>query len=195
MSGAPRRARWGWACAVLIAASAGWGGCGRPRADVTLVSYGDHSAPQTYQLTLDQCVYHADAGGNLHLVARGRSSHNPGDAATHYLHVRMFWKPHPGRTPADSSGINATLRYMVATADGAAEHAGTGFVYPKKPRSRKLQARIESATLRLEWLSGTLPELPGDARLTGRLRARENAHAAVELLREMELRLPAPPQR
>ena len=129
-------------------------------------------------------------GGDYHIV--GSAAQTPEDGSggtiTQLLHLHMFWKPWPGKTFADSSSVDATIRYAIVTERGAAMYRGTGFVYPKKRRlSDDLVVEIEAGRLRLESRKGDPPELLGTARLTGTLVADNDASLAVDLRRQLDL--------
>jgi hypothetical protein len=101
----------------------------------------------------------------------------------------MYWKPKPGKTYAESSTTNAVLRYVVASHDGVVTYGGTGFVYPKRGHDGRLRVSIESARLQLDSLDGEVPDFLGQASLTGKLVAADDAGSAARMVREMELLL------
>lgn len=182
--------RAGQAALVLCTVAAALLGCHRPTSTVELVSYKDPYFPEPYQVDFDHCVYRVDRGGDHHLVGRAdfQPSADGQGRVTQFLHVHMFWKPWPGKTYADSTGMDATLRYVIVTQSGVASYVGTGFVYPKRQRRNgTIVAKIEHARLRLETLVGAPPELLGDARLNGTLVATHQPNQALDTLREMEL--------
>jgi hypothetical protein len=182
-----RRRRVRRACAIVVAVLGGLTGCAEPGSRVALVSYKDPYFPETYRVTLRECTYRLDACGDLHVAGRAAASAGaaPSDAVTQLLHVHLFWQPHPGRTFAEPTTTDATIRYVVATPTGAAVYAGTGFVYPKR-QGQTLTAEIESATLQLQSQVGEVPEVLGDVRLSGTLVARKDAHTTLDVVRQLE---------
>lgn len=176
-------------CAVLAATGGVPMGCGVPASRVELVSYSDPQAPQSYHVDFETCGYRIAGGDDLHIAGRTHPvpQSTGDDAVSEYLHVHLYWKPNPGKTFANSSTTNATLRYVVATADGAAVYAGTGFAYPKQRRDGRLQVNIESARLHLESSRGDVPDFLGNAKLTGTLVAADDAHTTAQIVREIEL--------
>ena len=184
------RFRAGLGCAALVGLWASASGCGRPSATIELVSYKDPYFPEVYTVEFSECAYQVDAGGDYHFV--GRTTREPEDGAsgpiTQLLYVHVFWKPRPGKTFTDKTNNDATIRYAIITDSGVAVYAGTGFVYPKRKRfGSDVVARLERARLRLESLVGQAPELLGDARLTGKLVANQDANLTVDVRRELEL--------
>ena len=164
-------------------------GCGQRVSGIELISYKDPYFPEPYTVVFDECAYRQDADGDLHIV--GRTSVEPDDyqagSLTQLIYVHVFWQPKPGVTFANATTTTAIIRYVIVSAEGTTTYSGTGFTCPKGRRGRKLKVPIETANLRLESHFGDAPELLGDARLSGVLWAEENAHAAVDLMRTLEL--------
>lgn len=164
--------------------------CTSPSANLELTSYKDPYLPETYDVRLTECAYGVGPSGDRHIA--GRAVHtpadNPGAPIVQLVHVHLFWKPRPGKTFADPTAADATIRYAVATEQGVAVYCGTGFVYLKKRRlSDDVVAKIETGQLRLETLAGDPPEILGSACLTGTLIAKDDASLAVDLRRQLDL--------
>lgn len=178
------------ACGVLLAGLAVvvLSGCNGPTSELRLVSYQDPYFPETVQVRLVDCKYRFDAGRDLLVVGRSELPDEDSEEAARaeYLHVRMFWKPVPGRSFAESSQTDALIRYVVVTEGGTAVYAGTGFAFPKK-RLGGMDIALESGRLQLESTDGDTPDVLGETRLTGTLRARHDPNAQAGLTREMEL--------
>lgn len=143
-----------------------------------------------------QCAHWRDAGGNLHVVAEAQRLGSGPDAAiyTQILHIEMFWRPYPGKTPSNRTATDATLRYVVSTPHGAAEYTGTGFVWTKQPRFGGLRVGLERAELRLSARTGTIEDVLGEVRLSGVLYPAADQSRAVALLREADIALSAAPE-
>ena len=175
-------------CLVLVLPIAAQLGCRGPVSTVQFVSYKDAYFPETYRVVLPGCAYWIDAGHDIHVVGRADRPDSDGKGPVRqYLHVCIYWKPHPGKTHADSSTSDALLRYVVAGDNGVAVYTGTGFAFPKEQRGGRLEVDIESARLRLESLSGDLPDVLGDAHVTGKLIVDKDPGKAAQLIRESEL--------
>ncbi|MFH1746558.1 MAG: hypothetical protein ABIG44_05870 [Planctomycetota bacterium] len=176
-------------CLPVVLALLSLPGCARPKCEIELLSYKDPYFPEPYRVTFDTCVFRRDAGGDFHIAGLVTSSVEDQESATitQYLCVHVFWKPYPGRTFANSTTNDATIRYVIVTADGMAAYAGTGFILPKLRRDKLLTATIENANLKLVAQTGNPAEILGDARLTGTLQARRDDHQTIDLTRQLEL--------
>lgn len=178
--------------AALLAAGLGallGCGCRRPDAGLRIVSYRDPSAPKTYRVRFTQACYDRDAAGDLRFAARATST-DPETSTTveQFLWLRLTWVPIPGKTYDDPSSINATLEYVIRTPNGEARYVGTGFAYPYHQRfSDAIRLSIERAELRPVGRRGDVPDLLGQARLTGTLLARPDAATCVDLRRQMQI--------
>jgi len=150
--------------------------------NLQLVSYKDPYFPETYRVNLTSGAYRTDPGGDIHAAAEGSTAAEHG-ATREFLHVHVFWKPMPGKTPADSTTTDATIRYVVETESGVAVYSGTGFAFPKETFGGGLDLVIEASRLRLESQSGALGDLFGNSRLTGTLKTRHDPVAAANIIR------------
>lgn len=170
---------------LLLAAA----GCAPARMGLELVSYRDPHFPQKLTPKFEVCAYRAQARGDVDIVARAVSERvGESEPATHYLHIRRFWRPHPGKTPDNPSVTDATLRYLIAGPGGCVLYSGTGFVYaPHRQRSGDLKITLERGVLQLDSTRGAGSDLLGECRISGELRAADDRNRAVDLLREMEL--------
>jgi hypothetical protein len=190
MSSDPMRHFWFTLVALVVALP--MGGCVRHIAALQLTSYREPHAPRTYELNLDDCAYYVGSGGDYHIVGRAIDTPENGVGATieQLLHVHLFWKPWPGKTFANSSMMDATIRYAIVTETGTAVYTGTGFVYPRKQGPRNgIVADIEAANLRLNHVTGNAPELLGSTRLSGTLVAQDDASLAVDIRRRLDLQI------
>jgi hypothetical protein len=172
---------------LLIVCAIAGGGCQAPKSQVEFVSFKDPYFPEPYHVTFEGCTYRVDASGEQDIVGRivSMRAGTEGGPITQLMHVHLFWQPIPGRTSAEPSTTDATIRYAIITPTGTAVYSGTGFVYPKRGWGRTLSAAVEAANLRLESQTGTPTEVLGDARVHGTLVAREDAYTAVDVMREL----------
>jgi hypothetical protein len=152
---------------------------------VRLVSYRDPYFPEHYRVNLANCVYRTEPGGGVQAVGCTTQQTSQG-LTTQYICIHIFWKPIPGKTPANSTMTDAVLRYVISTDTGVAVYTGTGFAYPKPAFGGGLDVALESGRLRLQSRSG-LEDLLGNTQITGQLRARDDSAAAATLIREAEL--------
>lgn len=174
---------------VLAALAALQFGCGPRHSAAELKSFKDPYFPEIYTINFDECVYRIDPSGDHHLaaVATHRMSDDSAEIRQ-FLDVRVYWKPVPGKTPSNSTTLDAMLRYAIQTPSGIAIYKGSGFVYLKKRRwSDKLIGRLEAGSLRLETQLGSAAEFIGDSTITATLIARPDSNRTIDLMREIEL--------
>ncbi|MGE0479313.1 MAG: hypothetical protein AB7Q17_02455 [Phycisphaerae bacterium] len=189
--------------AAMLGATAGLlglFGCAARESRMELAAFRDPYFPERIALELHECAYRMDAGGDYHVVARAQSSSAlipPG--AAQLLHIRMFWRPFPGRSPAHASGVDAMIRLAVSTTGGAAVYSGTAFVYadPRKLRGAAadgtpIALRLERAELRLETLSGDATDTLGSIRAQGTVRAAADPNIALEVARQVDRAMSGP---
>ncbi len=163
-------------------------GCQRVPRGLEFTSYQDPYFPQRFRVAFDQCVYHVDGSGDIHIAGRAETAADgAADAITSLLHIHVYWRPRPGATFVNPTGMSATVRYVEHSAAGTAVYGGTGFVYPRTLRDNTLLAQIDSGTLAVDSTTGRPAERIGDARLRGRLRARRDAYQTLDLMRTIKL--------
>ncbi len=174
---------------ALVFSAAALGGCGIDGSHLEFVSYRDPYFPETYRVDFPLCTYQLDDAGDLHIAAQAGAATAAPDSAgvRELLAVDLFWRPRPSVTFADSTTTTATIQYVVTSAAGTAAYSGTAFVYPRRLKDGGLTADVESGRLRLTTRTGEIPELLGEARLSGTLVAREDPHTTVDLLRQLAL--------
>ncbi|TWT45477.1 hypothetical protein RAS1_19020 [Phycisphaerae bacterium RAS1] len=160
-----------------------------PASRVQFTSYKDPYFPETFDVDFENCAYHYSPAGDLHIAAQ--RSWAPGerraDTVRQYIHVHVFWKPHPGRTFANASSDDALIEYAVVSRQGAAFYSGTGFLYPAKIKDGRLTCRLEQARIRLDSQIGAPPEDLGDARVKATFNARDDGNAAVDMFHDLEI--------
>lgn len=184
----PRRSK----RAVLLAAFAALivlCGCRANASRLELESFADPYFPERYNIQFDRCSYYRQSDGDAHIAAHAGylDAIDPALAVDQYLHIHLFWRPWPGKTPDNETSIDATVRYAIVTDGGAAVYEGTAYVYPRQPRySDDLILEIESARLKRSASVGEAPALLGDTRLLGRLRARLDQADTLEVSRYIE---------
>ncbi len=186
--------------AALLAAGLGvLLGCGCRRSDTALRidSYRNPSVPKTYRVRFAQTCYDRDAAGDLRFAAHTRST-LPDDPdagrVDQYLWLRLTWVPIPGKTYDNPTAINCLIEYLIRTPTGQARYSGAGYAYPYRQRfSDAIRLSIERADLHLESRTGNVPDLLGNARLTGTLIARPDPATCTDIRRQMQIE-PLTPQ-
>lgn len=166
-------------------------GCHRPGPALHFIARTGTDARQRYTVRVPQACYDRDAAGNLRFAARTSSTlpDNP-DAGRvdQYLWLRLTWVPIPGKTYDNPTAINCLIEYLIRTPTGQARYSGTGFAYPYHQRfSDAIRLAIERADLHLESRTGDIPDLLGNARLTGTLIARPDPATCTDIRRQMQI--------
>lgn len=95
----------------------------------------------------------------------------PIEKPTQVCTIRLFWKPHAGKTPIDQTATNATIHYVIFAGDNrdhVGVYSGAGFVYLKsKPGVSGLRASVWEANLRLTDRNDSFNDLLGPSLLEG----------------------------
>ncbi|MEN0019540.1 MAG: hypothetical protein AAF747_01500 [Planctomycetota bacterium] len=88
---------------------------------------------------------------------------DPATLTGNVIHIRMFLRPRPSRTPIERTAVNATVRHAVLSCGPIGIYSGGGFLLPRgKPGGKHFSGGIEQASLRLARAT------PGFADLLGR---------------------------
>jgi hypothetical protein len=180
-------------CATIaIALLALCAGCAKSGGELHVLSFADPYFPEPSTIDLSDCTYRIDHGGDIHFTAH--STKTGVDGATEgWLHVHVYWKPKPGKTPDDPTAADALVRYLVKGPGGSRLYTGSAFVYPERSRWHDLlTAEIEAARLQPVQEAGEAPTSLGDTRLSGVLKAREDNGAALDVARQIDLRTGQP---
>src|SRR5262245_45892838 len=84
---------------ILVAAIAALAvGCAKPGGHLRAVSFADPYFPETSTFELIDCTYRVDPGGDIHIA--GHAKPGPDDSRLDaWLHIHVYWKPKPGKTP------------------------------------------------------------------------------------------------
>jgi len=177
------------ACALL-------GGCGDPSSDAPgrvevepriETAPGDRLSEQ-----FDEVCFSTDERGRWDVVLF-RAREHPDDAwksMEQCVHLRMFWRPIPGVTHAESSQTDAIIVYMLADAPTAISYEGAGFVFLKLDRSgQTARGTIESSFLAPTRRTGDAADVLGRCRLKGEFTARRDAARVTEILTTLHGRL------
>jgi len=116
------------------------------------------------------------------------------------IHIHIFVRPRPGRTPIDDTAVNSIVRHLVFAGDGAVGvYGGGGFVLPRglfdsRFGKRNLRGRVNDATLRLVRSTPDFSDLLGAARLDARFDTRRDDELTGALARRFESIIMSLPQ-
>jgi len=104
-------------------------------------------------------------------------------ASGQIVHVRMFLRPRPGRTPIDPTACTCTVRYAVLAEGRAGLYAGGGFIIPdNSPGKARWQGRVPRTVLSLAGKTDGFVDPLGESVFRLSFRTRENEERA-EILR------------
>ncbi len=104
------------------------------------------------------------------------------------IHMHMFVRPKPGRTPIQSTAISATVRYIVIAEGRVGIYSGAGFLFPSgKPGASVLGGSISRADLRLQRATPGFIDRLGPAQLSASFNAILDEPLADELGRRVEV--------
>eukprot|EP00913_Durusdinium_trenchii_P006007 g5619.t1 len=115
---------------------------------------------------------------------------NPGDPSIsgQMVHVHMFVRPKPGRTPIQQTAISATVRHLIIANGQVGMYTGAGFMFPSgTPGDKIFGGSITRADLRLERATPGFTDRLGPAEMTISFGARNDPQLSDELHRRIEL--------
>ena len=130
-------------------------------------------------------LYAFDGKNRLTVLLYDGPIDNPTQAVT----IRMFWRPHAGRTSLSGAATNATVNYVIFAGDDSSSvgiYSGAGFLHPKSRLGKaKLAATLRNATLNLAESDSAFVDLLGQAVLEGKFTARLDSAGLEQALRQL----------
>ena len=144
-----------------------------------------------------EAYYGTDSFGNVDIVCRRSvQESNPDDEPlVQVLHIRSFWRPHPGVTSAEPSMINALVSYMIVSGNTGTSFDGAGFVSFRQDRKKStLTGKLESARLTPYRRLGDAPNIFEKPEISGEFIAQKNMRKVVAILNEMKRTLGPMPE-
>lgn len=167
-------------------------GCAETRSHIKLTYWPDGLTATSFETEVPGCVFRKAENGNLDIA--GRVTEPNGEQRL--IHLHLYWKPVPSKTFDHSSSVDAVIRYAIVTPTGAAVFKGCGYVYPQERRfAEGMIARVESGQLKMtDQVGDAPPEDAGPTGIAGDLLAREDAAAAMRIVREIDMLAPADAQ-
>jgi len=135
-------------------------------------------------------LYSYDGRSRLTMLLYEGQIDNPEQA----IMIRMFWRPGGWRTSRSTVVTNATVRYVIFTGsenESVGIYSGAGFLRLKsKPGKAELSASLKHVTLNLAEHSDGFADLLGQAVLEGPVKARMDAAALDQAMRQLNMNLP-----
>jgi hypothetical protein len=170
-------------------------GCTSPGATVRLLDYRGSGPAQPYAESFPEAYYALDAEGNVDVILRRVAAGSDGEGeVVQVLHLRSFWRSIPGRTVADTTQINAAVRYEIVMAGEVLrlEGAGSAF-YSESREGAELVGEVEEAFLKASGQAEGV-ELPfGRVKLSAQFRAQCDPRRVRRWVNELDRSFPAPP--
>lgn len=172
---------------LLTCAAMSLTGCGKLTTEFSLINYGPDGVKR-HGMHFDKCTYRYDAQGDLWLTAREThpASEEGASPVTVLLEVHVYWNALPGKTVAEETTDNATIRYLVSSSKGTAFYAGTCFALVRE-RGEERVAQLEGGRVMLRTRTGDTDGQPGDSRIEGNLLASPDVPATVDVTRQIDL--------
>jgi hypothetical protein len=208
------------AAGVLAAALLAWTcGCREIETRFDVVSFKTPDNPEQYTERFSRGAFSIDAQNNWDIVFEIPSTRvelirpaAPTSAAesqpaddqsgplkvettfmSQVVHIRVFWRPRPGTTYAESSQTDASILYCLITGDSAISYEGAGFVYfTQSYDNQTITGQIESATLVPVRTVGEPIDLFGPCRLQGYFVAHQDRRRVVSIIQQLRKTLGSP---
>lgn len=170
-------------------------GCA-PRENRIIVDSLDESAhPRQLSERFDDACFSFDGRDRWTIVLHSRrpAAADPAHDVEQILILKLFWRPIPGTTFADSTQTDALITYGLITAGACIAYEGAGFVYFSQSRDgSRLQGSIESSNLAPARRQGEPADIFGRCGVTGRFVAHRNSSRVAELAGLLNQRLGPP---
>ncbi len=105
-----------------------------------------------------------------------------GEVEGQIVHLRMFVRPKPGRTPIEATAASATVRYIILARGEIGIYDGAGFLQPGwSPGSDTFAGGVKGATMRLTRATDRFRDLLGPSELTLRFKAKRDDETAADI--------------
>ena len=109
---------------LLVACVAG---CGKRETRLQVLDHRQDGTSVEYFQGFEECFYRRDATGDLEIVGQHTSHNVPGIQTRQVIYVKVIWTPLPGRTRAESTMLNAVVKYFLLAWPTGASFEGAGF--------------------------------------------------------------------
>lgn len=98
------------------------------------------------------------------------------------VHIKLFLRPRPGRTPIQETACSATMRYVVLADGRAGLYTGGGFLFPlNAPGGKTFRAILPESVLELAAKTDGFDDRIGRGSLAMRFRATLNDALAADI--------------
>lgn len=186
-----------WRLAVVTTALLVAGGCTPgPRNSLRVVNYSPSGEREELREAFDDAWYTLDEAGNadIVLVSSQPDPAVPRGTIQQALHIRTVWRSVPGRTTAETTQVNGTIRYRITSSEGSQSYEGAGSLFFHQATwSDRLIGEVEFATLHPLPGASTTP-LFHRAEVTVQFAARHDPRRTTRLANDLARWFAAPPQ-
>ncbi|RNC80743.1 MAG: hypothetical protein ED559_02740 [Phycisphaera sp.] len=109
------------------------------------------------------------------------------------VHIHMFIRPSPGKTPIEPQASNATIRHLILAPGATGLYGGGGFLLPSGGAdSGKFGGKITAGTLRLQASSPNFNDALGPTEIRASFKVKEDRELASKIARRFEESMPRP---
>lgn len=164
-------------------------GCASPLTTIRVTDFPASGEPRRFHESFPEAYYDVDGIGNLELVLRRttKAQDERGGSITQVIHLRAFWRPVPGKDPADESQINSVVTYAVFDGTSGTAFEGGGAVYYVAAKDEDhLTGSVDRIRLRPVRRFGSGEVLFEKAEIAGPFHARRDPHRVAQIANELE---------
>jgi hypothetical protein len=176
-------------CVLLVPVLLHTIGCAPDLSTFQITDHRPGEPAEEYREEFDEGYYDLSPDGNVDVVLRRVSSSTVerGRRITQIIHLRTFWRSIPGRTVANETQLNGTVRYMIRLGRSAAMFEGAGSLFFSESDSENMiEGSLDHALLSPTRRLASAPEVFQHAELRGRFRAEHNPRFVTRIIHEME---------
>lgn len=179
----------GCTAVFCVFAAATIASCSTGRSTIRIVDHDAEGGRTRLRETFNEAYYRYDGQGNVDVVLRRvePGTRDAGGLITQLLHIHSVWESTPGKTIAERTQINATVRYQILTGAGESTYQGGGSIF-LIPKGDRLDGEIEYVTLSPVASSALVAGLFEQAELSGSFTAVQDGRRVVRWTNEMATR-------
>lgn len=103
------------------------------------------------------------------------------------VHIHMFIRPSPGKTPIEPQASNCTIRHLILAPGATGLYGGGGFLLPSgSAASGTFAGSISAGTLRLQGASPQFNDALGPTEVRASFKVKEDRELALTIARRLE---------
>ena len=103
------------------------------------------------------------------------------------VHIHMFIRPSPGKTPIEPQASNCSIRHLILAPGATGLYGGGGFLLPSgAAASGTFAGSISAGTLKLQSATPTFHDALGPTALRASFKVKENRELALTIARRLE---------